>query len=307
MQKAAIIGSGPAGLACAQTLVEKNFKVIVFEELDVFGGMPAYGLPEFRMPAKLSEKKINSLKERGIVFEKKKINSVKKLLLEGFDYVIIAIGAGEGKKLGLEGESSPKVIDSLKLLQNSKVIGKKMLAGGEKVCVIGGGNSAIDAAREVLRQTGECELIYRRTEKEMPAFAGELDEAKKEGVKFTFLLAPKEFVEKNNKLEITFSEMVLGKEDENGRKQVHETGKTIARAYDKAVLAVGQKNETKWIEKDEITCENGKIIANENGKTSVKKIYACGDCVTGAKNIAFATIAGIKTAKQIISDSENIS
>lgn len=304
MVKVAIIGSGPAGLACAQTLIEAGFSVTVFEELSVFGGMPAYGLPEFRMPAKLLEKKIDSLKESGIVFEKKKISSVKKLIKEGFDYAIIAIGAGEGKKLGLIGESSPKVIDSLKLLQNSKVERKKMLARGEKVCIIGGGNSAIDAARETLRQTGSSELIYRRTEKEMPAFSGELDEAKKEGVKFTFLLSPKRFAQKSNKLEITFSEMVLGKEDEKGRKQVHESGKIINSVYDKAILAVGQRLDTVWLKKDGIKCENGKIISDETGKTSAEKIYACGDCVTGAKNIASATISGINTAKAIILNSK---
>ena len=194
-KKVAIIGSGPCGLVVANKLISNGFKVTVFDELKEFGGMLAYGIPEFRISLKSVKDRINCAKKSGVIFKKKKIESVKKLLhSSNFDIVVIAIGAGMGTKSGFINENSKYVIDGLDFLLKDKLNNKKMVGKGQVVGVIGGGNSAIDAARVAQKQGAKTTIIYRRTENEMPALKSEIDCAKKDLVGFEFLLAPKELV-----------------------------------------------------------------------------------------------------------------
>ena len=198
--KVAIVGSGPAGLICATKLVESNnnVKVIVFDELKFFGGIPTYCIPEFRIPLKKTMEQIEEHKKLGIKFVQKRIESFSELLKE-FDFVVIAIGAGKGLRIGLEGEDSKMVIDGLDFLRADK-LENKFLCENEKVAVIGGGSASIDVARVAKKQGADTTIIYRRTEKEMPIFNHELEEAKKEGVKFSFLKSPIKYVGENNKI-----------------------------------------------------------------------------------------------------------
>jgi glutamate synthase (NADPH/NADH) small chain len=297
----AVIGSGPAGLACATQLVNAGHQVTVFDELNEFGGMLAYGIPEFRIPLRTVKEKIVDAKKIGVKFEKKKITSTKTLLKENggeFDFVVLAIGSGskKGPKAGYEGEEKTNTIDALEFLLKDKLEKKKMILKGERIAVIGGGNSAIDAARVALRQGGKATILYRRTETEMPALRSEIEAAKKDGICFEFLRAPIKCDEKN----LVCAEMVLGDADTSGRKKPVDSGKRTTLEFDKIILAIGQEQDLNWLEKEGITL-NGKLISvDSNNKTSLERVYACGDCVTGPKTIASATVGGIKTAKAII-------
>ncbi|MFA5125814.1 MAG: FAD-dependent oxidoreductase [archaeon] len=298
----AIIGSGPAGLICAIQLANNGFNVKVFDELKEFGGMLAYGVPEFRIPLKTIQKKINDAKKLGVKFEHKKIFSIKSLLKK-FDYVVIAIGAGKGIKARIEGEKNNNIIDALEFLSKAKLENEKMVSEKDNVAIIGGGNSAIDAARTAKKQGAHVTIIYRRTESEMPALRTEIESARKEGIHFEFLRHPLEYNPKGNKkINVTCAEMILSGTDEQGRKKPVETGKTCSYAHTKVILAIGQQHNFSWLEKEGIKTNGKTITVNENNETSLKKVYACGDCVTGPKTIAQATLSGIKTAQTIITE-----
>ncbi len=304
MTKIAIIGSGPAGMAAAKLLV-KNAEVTVFDELSEFGGMLAYGIPEFRLPLAQIKQNTKQAESLGIKFVKKTIGNIKYLLKENngeFDFVVIAIGAGEGSKLGILGEESEKIIDALEFLKREKLEGTCLVNEGEKVALIGGGNSAMDAARLAKHCGADVTIIYRRTESEMPAFGNELAEAKKDGVKFDFLKGPISYEENksNKKIIVNLAVMKLGEKDASGRPKPIDSGERITQEFDKILLAVGQKNNLNWLTKEGIKCEWGKIIVNKAHQTNHANVFACGDCVTGAKNIATATVQGINTAKEIL-------
>jgi len=301
----AIIGSGPSGLASAERLNSKGYKITVFDELKEFGGMIAYGIPSFRIPLELSQKRARELGEAGISFERKRIVSVKPLLKENggkFDFVVLAIGAGSGTKVGFVGEESSCVIDALNYLSAEKLEGKKIVSKGEKVAVIGGGNAAIDAARSAARSGASVKIIYRRTENEMPALKNEIESAKKEGVLFGFLLAPKSFDNKSKKL--VCSKLVLGDKDSSGRPRPVETGKVESFDFDKIITAVGQKNDYSWLEKEGIKTDGKIIIVDKDCLTSLTHVYACGDCVTGPKTIGEAVKTGLRVAEALVSASK---
>ncbi len=295
----AVIGSGPAGLSLATKLVNENYLVTVFDELKEFGGMIAYGIPEFRIPLKAVKEKISFAKKCGVIFKRKKINSIKPLL-KNFDYIVLAIGAGVGSKAGFVGENNLNAIDALDFLLKDKLENKKLLKKREKVAVIGGGNSAVDAARVALRQGAKATVVYRRTESEMPALRSELELAKKDKVEFKFLLAPLEFISNKKQSKLICSEMILGEIDSSGRRKPIDSGKRVTFDFDKVILAIGQEQDYSWLEKEGIKVEKNKIIVNSEYKTNLDTVYACGDCVSGPKTIAEATVAGIKCANAII-------
>jgi NADPH-dependent glutamate synthase beta subunit-like oxidoreductase len=297
----AIIGSGPSGLACAETLKEAGLNATIYDELIEFGGMLAYGIPEFRIPLKNVKERITAMQKKGILFKREKIVSIRKLLRENggeYDFVVIAIGAGKGMNAGFEGEKNAKVIDALDFLLKTKLENKRLISKEEKIVVIGGGNSAMDASRVAIRHEANVKIIYRRTENEMPALKSELNAAKKEGVKIILLTAPKKFDEKNKIL--VCRKMVLGENDETGRKKPVDSGNEEILPCDKIIVAAGQKNDYSWIEKEGIKTNQKVIIVNENNETSLKNIYACGDCITGPKTIGEATKTGVITAKSIL-------
>ena len=310
MYSVAIIGSGPAGLACAELLAKNGLEVLVFDELKEFGGMVAYGIPEFRIPLSLTRERISELQKKGIRFQTKKVTSVKLLLKSfggEFDFVVLAIGAGEGAKAGFKGEESDCVIDAIDFLMQAKLDKKLILKKDESVAVIGGGNAAVDAARTALRQCKDVTILYRRTEEEMPALRAEIKAAKEEGVKIDFLVAPKELIDvPENKMgegkakELICSKMILGEKDASGRKKPIDSGKVCTYLLDKLIVAVGQNQELLWLEKDGVHIFRGLVKTDLSGKTSLDKVYACGDCVSGAKTIGEAVKAGVTVAKAIM-------
>jgi|GEM_PF-1747369 len=299
----AIIGSGPAGMACANYLNSSGFKVTVFDELKEFGGMLAYGIPEFRIPLQNVKEKIAEAKKQGISFGRKKITSVKELISKpySFDFVVLAIGAGVNSKAGFNGENSEFVLDSLDFLSKAKLEGINLVSKKEKVAVIGGGNSAIDSARTALHQGAKVTIVYRRTEEEMPALKSEVIEAKNEGVKFELLRAPIEFKAGKGKKKgkLICSEMMLGEADERGRRKPIDTGKKKEYLFDKIIVAVGQEQDLSWLEKEGIKTNGKVVVVDSNYKTTLENVYACGDAVTGARTIGEAVKGGLLTAKAI--------
>ncbi len=299
-KKVAIAGSGPAGMTAATKLASAGFKVKVFEKLPLFGGIPAYCIPEFRMPIQSIKKRVEIAGREGIEFIRKDVVSVK-ALLDDFDFVLLAIGAGETAEIGIDWGKINGIIKATDFLYAKKVDKKAMVGKGEKVAVIGGGNCAIDAARTAARQGGKATIIYRRTEKEMPAYNTEIEAAKREAVLFEFLLSPIKFVGKDKLNKIRLAKMQLSNPDETGRRRPIPTGKVIEKPFDKAIIAIGQNQNLGWLEKDGIeTIDGWKIKVDENYKTSLPRVYAAGDCVTGAKTIAEATRTGRGAADGII-------
>ena len=298
--KVAIIGSGPAGLACADNLVsaKKEIEVTMYDEHKEFGGMVAYGIPEFIVPLKNVQDQIKSAKDKGIIFIQKKIESINELLGE-FDFVVLAIGAGKGFMLNLPGEENENIIDALDFLKEAKINNNSLLKNGEEVGVVGGGNASIDAALVGVKQGAKVTLIYRRTEKEMPAFENELEQAKKAKVTFNFLRTPVEYCKENGRVKVICAVMKLGEVDASGRASPIDTGEKIELVFDKVLMSIGQKPNLDWLTKEKIDL-SGKCIKVDNYKTTKEKVFACGDIIYGAKNIGAATLSGINCAKAII-------
>jgi formate dehydrogenase major subunit len=228
-----------------------------------------------------------------------------KALLQEFDFVLLAIGSGAGAKTGAKGENLAGIIDALEFLRFDKLNSEALVKAGEKIGIIGGGNAAIDAARVAKKQGAEVEVVYRRTEDEMPAYKEEVEAAKKDGVKFEFLFCPVEFKGNERVEKIVLSKMRLGNPDESGRRRPVPAGEIVEKKFDKIIIAIGQNADLGWLEKDAVkTIRGHKIEVDENYKTSIEKVYAAGDCVTGPKTIGEATRTGIEAAKAIIKEAE---
>lgn len=296
----AIVGSGPAGLAAAERLAGAGLKVTVFEQLPVFGGLLAYAIPEFRICMESVKKRVEAAKGKGVEFIQKKVISAK-ALLDDFDFVLLAIGAGKNAEMDIKGEKIKGVLRALDFLYAEKVDGKAMVSKDDNVAIIGGGNGAIDAARTVIRQQGKATIVYRRTEREMPAYKKEVEAAKKEAVVFEFLLNPVEFVGKEKLGKIRFAKMQLSNPDETGRRRPIPTGEVVEKEFDKAIVAVGQNQKLSWLEKEGIKIFEGyRIVVDNNYQTSLKNVYAAGDCMTEARTITDATKTGMAAADAII-------
>ncbi|MFH1225146.1 MAG: FAD-dependent oxidoreductase [Candidatus Diapherotrites archaeon] len=299
----AVVGSGVAGLACAYELALRGFGVTVFEQRGKFGGIAGQMIPDFRLAGIVVEREVQNLREMGVMFEAgRKITSVK-ALLGRFGFVFLGIGAGEDMCLGAKGEGTEGVIGALAFLQGEKWGGLK-LKKGETVLIIGGGNSAMDAARVAARAGAEAVVAYRRTEKEMPSRALELEHAKKEGVKFEFLLSPGEFLgggkEKNKLTAVLFERMRLGKPDSSGRSKPEPTGETKKISASWAVIACGQASAVQQMNDAGIELdEKGNIKVDEKFRTSVARVYAAGDAVTGPRTAIEAIRDGRAAARAI--------
>ena len=306
-EKIAIIGSGPAGLACAYQLRQQGYRPVIFEAHSIAGGMLAMGIPQFRLPPRLLEKEINRLREIGIEI---RLNTPVgravgfEDLRQEYAAVFIAIGAHVERKLNIPGEDLPGVIGGLDFLR--RVHAGKAASTGKHVLVIGGGNSALDAARTALRSgAGEVTIVYRRTRAEMPADHREIEDAEREGIKLKFLVAPRAFkAGSNGRVNgLVVQQMKLGPPDASGR----PTPEPIAYSdfvvpCDAAIATIGQYpdvtalgerlglEKTKWgtLAADPLTLETG-----------LPGVFAGGDCVTGPDVVINAELAGKKAANSI--------
>lgn len=316
--KVAVVGSGPAGLACAGELAKRGFDVTVFEALHKPGGVLVYGIPEFRLPKEIVSREIEGLKKLGVDIECNmvigKVLSVDELEERGFEAVFIGSGAGLPRFMGIPGENLPGVLSANEFLSRVNLMkayredSDTPIRRSKKVAVVGGGNVAMDAARCALRLgADEVTIIYRRSEKELPARREEVEHAKEEGIVFRLLSNPVEIIsgEDGTASAVKCIEMELGEPDASGRRRpVEKPGSEFTVEADTVIMAIGTspnpliKSTTDGLE----TQKWGGIVADGNGLTSRTRVYAGGDAVTGAATVILAMGAGKTAAEAIAKD-----
>ena len=314
--KVAIVGSGPAGLACASDLAKMGYDVTIFEALHEAGGVLVYGIPEFRLPKeRVVKPEIESVKALGVKIEcdvvvGRTITIDSLLDEEGFDAVFIGSGAGLPRFMGIEGENLNGVLSANEFLTRANLMHAydeeydTPIYVGRKVVVVGGGNVAMDAVRTAKRLGAEATIVYRRSEKELPARVEEVHHAKEEGIEFKMLTNPTAVLgdEKGWVRAINCVEMALGEPDESGRRSpIVVDGSDFEIECDVVVMALGTSpNPLIASTTDALdTNRRGCIVADDWGVTSRKGVFAGGDAVTGAATVILAMGAGRKAAAAI--------
>jgi len=305
-QKIAVVGSGPAGLSCAYQLARRGYSVTVYEALSKPGGMLRYGIPNYRLPEEILDKEISRIQELGVEIrcgQRVGTDLSYDALQSKYDAIFVAIGAHKGKLLGIPDEDAVNVFTGTGFL-NEVNSGKKVEVG-DKVVVIGGGDTAIDAARVSRRLGADVTILYRRTKNEMPAIPEEIMGAEEEGVKIRFLAAPVEFEKEGNFIKrIKCQEMTLGEPDQSGRRRPVPVPDSYFYVETTAVIAaVSQEPDFSGLN---FLRESDDWIKVDDGmSTKIDKTYAGGD----ALNLGLVTIAihdGRKAAESIHNRLQNI-
>ena len=315
-RKVAVIGSGPAGLACATDLAKAGYAVTIFEALHKAGGVLEYGIPEFRLPKeKVLKRELDAVRALGVKIELDVIIgrtvTIDSLMdQEGFEAVFVGTGAGLPKFMGIPGENLNGVFSANEFLTRNNLMKafredyRTPIHAGVKVCVVGGGNVAMDAARTALRLGAETTIVYRRTEVELPARKEEVHHAKEEGIDFRMLTNPVEILgdERGWVRALKCIRMELGEPDESGRRRpVEVPGSEFEIPTETVIMALGTSpnpliaRTTPGLE----TTRRGGLVADEAGATTRPGVFAGGDAVTGAATVILAMGAGRKAAAAI--------
>lgn len=313
--KVAIIGSGPAGVTCAGELAKIGYDVTIFEALHESGGVLMYGIPEFRLPKdKVVKSEINNLMKLGVKIENNvlvgRTVTIDDLFEEGFEAVFIASGAGLPIFMGIPGENFNGVFSANEFLTRNNLMKSYLkdhmtpIKVGQTVCVVGGGNVAMDAARTAKRLGAKVHIVYRRTENELPARVEEVHHAKDEGIVFDMLTNPVEILSHEDGWVRAMKciRMELGEPDESGRRRpMPIEGSEFEIDTDIVIMALGTNpnpligDTTKGLERNKRGC----IMSDELGQTSREGIFAGGDAVTGSATVILAMGAGKDAAKAI--------
>ena len=314
--KVAVIGSGPAGLACASDLAKTGYEVKIFEALHKVGGVLVYGIPEFRLPKeRIVAREIEAVKRLGVEIETDVVVgrtvTVDSLLdEEGYEAVFIGSGAGLPRFMGIPGENLNGVVSANEFLTRANLMHAydarydTPIHVGRRVAVVGGGNVAMDAVRTARRLGAEATIVYRRSEKELPARAEEVHHAREEGIRFRMLTNPVEVLadERGWVRGLRCVEMELGEPDESGRRSpVVKPGSEFDLPCDVVVMALGTSpnpliaSTTEGLRTDRRGC----IEADAQGATSRPGVFAGGDAVTGAATVILAMGAGRAAARAI--------
>lgn len=311
-KKIAVVGSGPAGLSCAGDLIKNGYDVTIYEVLHKAGGVLTYGIPEFRLPKKIVEQEVDNLKKLGVnIICNVPVGSAIELneLAREYDAVFLGTGAGLPKFMGIEGEdanevfSANEILTRINLMKSYKSDSTTPIKKAKKAYVIGGGNVAMDAVRSLKRLGIDAHLMYRRGEEELPARRLEVHHAKEEGIVFDLLQNPKRILKDENGSVIGMEvvNMILTEPLEDGRRGVVEDEKTIHKvSCDMVVMALGTSPNLEALKNSNISLTDRGLIIVENTKTSLDKVYAGGDNVTGAATVILAMEAGRKAAKEIM-------
>ncbi len=317
-KRVAVVGSGPASIACAADVRREGHDVVMFEALHKTGGVLSYGIPEFRLPKHLVDKEIKKLEKMGVDIEKNvligRTRTIEELKREdGFDAIFIGTGAGLPKFMGIPGENLVGVLSANEYLTRSNLMKAYDKANshtpeyeGRRVAVLGGGNVAMDAARTALRLGAETvDIIYRRTRSEMPARKEEIEHAVEEGCSIRMLSQPVEILgdDKGRVRALVIRKCELGEMDASGRRSpVEIEGSDEEIAYDEVIVAIGNasnpliKLTTPEIE---VNRRGNFIVDEETNQTNMEGVYAGGDIVLGAATVILAMGQGRKAAKAI--------
>jgi glutamate synthase (NADPH/NADH) small chain len=316
-KRVAVVGSGPAGLTVAGDLVQLGHEVTLFEAFHKPGGVLMYGIPEFRLPKNIVEEEVNYLSRLGVRMELNMVIgtsiTVDELLEEeGFDAVFVGVGAGLPYFMNVPGENLGRIYSANEYLTRSNLMRAYAfpeydtpVVRGKNVCVVGGGNVAMDAARTALRLGGErVYILYRRSREELPARAEEVHHAEQEGIIFKFLCAPLEYLgdSRGAVAQVRCQEMELGEPDASGRRRpVPKAGSEYTLDTDLVIVAIGSGANpllTRQTENLELN-RRGYVVANDAGRTSRKGVWAGGDIVTGSATVILAMGAGKAAARDI--------
>lgn len=306
-KKVAIVGGGPAGLSCAYYLARYGHSPTIFEAMPKLGGMLRYGIPEYRLPKAILDWEIEGILGLGVeVTTGVKMGTdftLSSLKDEGFEAIFLGTGAWDSRGLGVEGEDLEGILPGTRFLIDRGL--DKETPVGDKVAIIGGGNTALDAARSSWRLgAAEVTVIYRRSRKEMPANDIEIEEAEKEGVKFHYLAAPTKLIGENGRLtHLEYIQMELGEPDESGRRRpVPKPGSETVIPVDNVIAAIGQFPVTEFLKDDGVALSRWntiEVVNDRTGQTNLEGVFAGGDAVTGASIAVEAIGAGRRAARSI--------
>jgi len=299
-EKVAVVGSGPAGLACAYYLRKLGYPVTIFEAYSELGGMLRVGIPRYRLPREVVDTEVQRLIHMGVEIKTNtRVISLDLLFDMGYKAVFITVGAHQSLRMGIEGEDSPGVIDGATFLREVNLGLKPAL--GKEVAVVGGGNVAMDAARAVVRLgTGKVSILYRRSRTEMPASPDEIEQALEEGVETMFLVAPIKMKRENGRLSVTCVRMELGEPDTGGRRRpVPVEDSEYNLEFDTLITAIGQAPQIS--EDFRLRLGRGSTIKVDPVTLTTNRtgVFAGGDAVTGPATVTQALASGRQAAFRI--------
>jgi len=297
--KVAIIGSGPAGMSCAYHLARLHYDVTVFESSSLSGGMLRSGIPSYRLPRDVLDREISNIEALGVEI-RTGIPLGEHLTwddLKDYQATFIATGAHQGRSLQIPGEKAKSVLSGLDLLR--KINRDQKVKLGDKIAIIGGGNTAIDVARSVIRLGKKATILYRRSREEMPAFEEEVVEAIEEGVKIRYLVNPIRIQQKDGLKRLECLRIELGKKDESGRRRpVPISHSNFFIEADSVIIAAGEEIEVSFLPKG-MEKREGIVLTQRDGSTGIKGIFAGGDLASNQRTVAQAIGSGKKVALAI--------
>jgi glutamate synthase (NADPH/NADH) small chain len=301
--RVAVVGAGPAGLSCAGELASRGYAVTVYDEREEVGGLVRYAIAPYRQVRDPLPDEARALEKLGVNLRLgERITSREQFeaLAAGADAVFLGVGLGADTKVSYPGDHLHGVWESLRFIEAIKA--GQAPSVGDRVIVIGGGNTAIDVAREAIRLgADEVTIVYRRTEAEMPAYPHEIEEAREEGVRFHFLAAPVAFLGESLLVEVECVEMALGEPDDSGRRRpVPREGSEFTIPADTVVKAIGQEPRselTAWVHG--LQLERGKVAVDSDGRTGNGKFFCGGDAINGGASAVEAVRDGKRAAEAI--------
>jgi glutamate synthase (NADPH/NADH) small chain len=302
--RVACVGGGPASLACAAELRRHGCAVTIFDNRAYPGGLNTFGVAEYKLRPSDSLREVEMVRSLGVEFQQTEVGANVSLedLEREYDYIFIGVGLGAMESLGIPGEASHGVVDALRFIERYKTM--RDFQVGRRVVVIGGGNTAIDAANAAKRLgADEVHLFYRRTEREMPAFSFEYDHSKLEGVQFHWLAQPVEVLTRDGyAVAAKFVETRLSEADSTGRRRPEPVpGTEFVIECDMVIPALGQSRLTGLLRGVEL--ERGTIVVDRaTGRTSNPRYYAGGDCVNGGREVVDAVADGMRAALAIVEE-----
>ena len=298
-EKIAIIGSGPAGMSCAYHLAKLHYEVTVFESSSLAGGMLRMGIPSYRLPKDVLDREISEIQALGVEIrtgipygENLELDDLK-----DYQATFVATGAHRGRGLNIPGERGKSVFSGLDLMRKINLDHRVKL--GDKVAIVGGGNTAIDVARSVIRMGKKTTILYRRSKEEMPAFGDEILEAIEEGVKIRYLVNPIRIQQRDNMKRLECLRIELGEKDESGRRRpVPIPNSNFFIGADTVVIAAGEEIEVSCLPKG-MDKKEGIVLTQKDGSAGIKGIFAGGDLTSNQRTVAHAIGSGKKAALAI--------